>query len=156
MKHRLAGIFTVLAAALILGTAYFAQYVLLLAPCELCLWERWPYRIVAMLGILASLSRPANARVILGIAVLVLLAGAAIAAIHVGVERHWWPSPAPECNAHFTPGAPLPAHPALPCDAPVYLFPMIPVSMALMDFCAALAFALALGAYVSRRKRRFR
>jgi disulfide bond formation protein DsbB len=149
-----AGVLLVALAAL--GVAYFAQDVLRLMPCELCLWERWPYRIVAVFGLLAAVLPPRVGRPILGLAILTLLAGAGIAFLHVGVEFGWWPSPLPECNGILTPGAPLPATPARPCDEPVFLIPHLPVSMAMMDFIAALAFAFALTAYVSRRQRRFR
>ena len=155
MSHRIAGALAASAALAALGVAYFAQYVLLLAPCELCLWERWPYRIVAVLGLLAAISPRGATRVLLALAVPVLLGGTGIAGLHVGVEFGWWNSPLPECNGILTPGAALPATPATPCDAPVFLVPHLPVSMAMMDLCAALVFALALLAYVMRKPRRF-
>jgi disulfide bond formation protein DsbB len=155
MNHRLAAVFTAWAAAAALGTAYFAQYVLHLTPCELCLWERWPYRIVILLGILAALTRPLTTRIILGLAALTLLANTAIAGLHAGVEFGWWNSPLPECNGDLTPGAPLPLTPATPCDQPVYLIPHLPISMAMMDFCFALAFVMLLTAFVTRKPRRF-
>lgn len=157
MGNRLAGGLTAFAALAALGVAYFAQYGLLLTPCELCLWERWPYRIVVVLGLLAAMVRPRTARLVLGLAGLVMLAGAAIAGLHAGVESGWWPSPLPECNGMLTPGAALPAIPAVPCDRPVYLLHALPVSMAQMDFAAAALFAILLLSYAARGKvRRFR
>ncbi len=144
-----------LAAAAALAVAYFAQYVLLLVPCELCLWERWPYRLVIFLGILAALAPRRAALVSLSLAMLTEFAGAGIAFLHIGVERHWWNSPAPECNGILSFGAALPATPARPCDAPIYLIPQLPVSMATMDCIFALVFALLLLAYVTRIARRF-
>jgi disulfide bond formation protein DsbB len=155
-NQRLAGAITALTALAALAVAYVAQYVLLLMPCELCLWERWPYRIVAALGVLAALLPRRPARAVLGLAALALLAGAGIAGLHVGVEFGWWNSPLPECNGILVPGAPLPAIPARPCDEPVYLIPHLPVSMAFMDMLYAAAFAFALSLYVLRRQRRFR
>ncbi len=155
MNHRVIGTLTALAALAALGVAYFAQYVLLLTPCELCLLERWPYRVVAVLGILAVLLGKRSARVVLGLAALAMLGDVGIAGLHVGVEFGWWNSPLPECNGILTPGAPLPLIPSVPCDRPVFLIPHLPVSMAMMDFCAALAFALLLLAYVMRKPRRF-
>ena len=151
----MAGALTAIAALAALAVAYFAQYVLLLSPCELCLWERWPYRIVTVFGVLAALSPRGAARVILALAVLVLLGDVGIAGLHVGVEFGWWKSPLPECNGILTPGAALPAIPATPCDAPVFLIPGLPLSMAMMDLCAALVFALVLVTYVMRKPRRF-
>jgi len=156
MSHRSVGLAVALAALAALGVAYFVQDVMHLVPCPLCLWERWPYRVVVALGVLAVLVRAPTGRVVLGLAVLCLLAGAAVAFLHVGVEWHWWKSPLPECNGFFAPGAPLPATPAPPCDAPTDLIPALPVSMAEMDFIYYVAFALAVTAYVSRRQRRFK
>jgi disulfide bond formation protein DsbB len=90
----------------------------------------------------------------LGLAVLAMLADIGIAGTHVGVEFGWWASPLPECNGALTPGAPLPMFPAIPCDKPVYLVHGLPLSMAQMDFCAALAFTILLTAYVWRAVRR--
>jgi len=151
-----AGLLAALAALAALGVAYFAQDVLQLVPCPLCLWERWPYRLVIALGITAFVLPRGPARFLLAIAALAMFAGAGIAFLHVGVEVHWWRSPLPECNAFLTPGAALPLHPAPPCDSPTYLISGLPVSMAAMDMIYALAFAIGLSAYVSRKPRRFK
>jgi len=156
LNHRLIPVLTALAAAAALGLAYFAQYGLHLTPCELCLYERWPYRIVIALGLAATLAPARVMRILLSLAALTLLGGAAIAFLHVGVEHYWWNSPLPECNGALTPGAPLPMFPATPCDRPVFLIPHLPISMATMDFCAATAFALLLLAYVLPKRRRYR
>jgi disulfide bond formation protein DsbB len=156
MNHRSAGLLTALGGLAALGVAYGAQYFEGLAPCPLCLWERWPYRVVIVLGVLAALSRPATARVILGIAAAALLAAAALGFLHAGVEFHWWPSPLPECNGILRPGAPLPMIPAKPCDSPSFLVPGLPVSMAVMNFIYATAFALVVMAQVMRKPRRFK
>jgi disulfide bond formation protein DsbB len=151
---RVAGAVTALAALAALGVAYYAQDFLHLFPCPLCLWERWPYRILILLGILAAILPRRAAQLSLSLAVLVLLAGAAIALVHVGVEFHWWQSPLPECNGILTPGAPLPMTPAKPCDTPSYLIPALPVSMAAMDLLYAVAFAFVLAIYLIRKPRR--
>ncbi len=138
MNVRLAGLIAAALAAAALGVAYFAQYGLHLVPCELCLMERWPYRIVILLGLLALLFGGRVGRVLLGLAGLAMLADIFIAGLHVGVEFGWWPSPLPECNGMLTPGAALPMTPAVPCDRPVHLLAGVPISMAQMDFCAAI------------------
>jgi disulfide bond formation protein DsbB len=154
--HKLAGAMTALVALVALGVAYFAQYVLHLTPCELCLWERWPYRIVAVLGLLAAMTKPKSSRALLALAGLVMLGDVGIAFLHVGVEFGWWNSPLPECNGALVPGAPLPLTPATPCDRPVYLVHALPVSMAMMDLVAAFMFAVALLAYAARKRKVFR
>ena len=156
MNNKLAGLLTALLALTALGVAYFAQYGLHLTPCELCLWERWPYRIVAVLGLLAAMGKPRTTRLLLAAAGLVMLGDVGIAFLHAGVEFNWWNSPLPECNGALVPGQKLPLTPATPCDRPVYLIPGLPVSMAMMDLCAALVFAMALLAYVAQRRKVFR
>jgi disulfide bond formation protein DsbB len=156
MTHRRAGLLVALGALAALGVAYWAQDVLLLVPCPLCLWERWPYRVVIGLGLLAAVLRPPTGRFVLGLAVLALAAAAALGLLHAGVEFHWWKSPLPECNGILTPGAPLPLIPAKPCDEPTFLIAALPVSMAAMNFIYASAFMVCLLAYLSRKPRRFR
>ena len=135
------------ASAAALAAALLSEHALGLVPCELCLWQRWPYRAVAALA-LGALLLPRLARPFMVGALLATLAGAGLAATHVGVEQGWWPSPLPSCSA-----APLgegsiaerlarmPARPAKPCDAPAYLLPGLPVSMAAMNLGLALALA---------------
>ena len=155
---RVAVLILVLGAAA-LGTAFGAQSFLGMAPCELCLWERWPYRVLVVLGLVGlCVPQPAR-RALLWVAALTLLCGAGIGLLHVGVERHWWPSPLPECAAaNLVAGsissliASLPAAPAKPCDAPNFLIPGLPVSFATMDFILAAVCVVILGAYLSRSK----
>lgn len=151
---------TFLAAVAALGVAYASEIWGELVPCALCLLERWPYRIVIVLGLLAAIAPPGVARFILGLAIVGLLADAAIAAVHVGVELKWWPSPLPECAASHVSGATIaerlasmPSRPSKPCDEPTFLIPGIPVSMALMNLLFALVFAgiLAISLLANRR-----
>ena len=162
-SHRPAALFAVLAAAAALGVALGSEHWGGLVPCALCLLERWPYRIVIGLGLLALVLPRRAGRAVLMLAVLALLAGAVLAGVHVGVEWGWWPSPLPECAApHFVPGtiaqrlAAMPARPSKPCDAPTYLIPWLPVSMTAMNLIYALVSAVILGASLpdGRRRRR--
>lgn len=140
-QHRAGGILVVVAALVALGIAYFAEYWLRMVPCPLCLLERWPYRIAAILGLLAAVTPRWTSRFLLTLTVLVMLAGAGIAFVHVGVEQGWWPSPLPECNAPPPSFGALPLRPSISCSDPVFLIPGLPVSMALMDMIYALVFA---------------
>ena len=145
--NRLAA-FWIVAGIWAMGWVWWAQHVAGMAPCALCLWERWPYRVLIILGVLfAVLSRAGRAmRVVLSaLAILTLLAAIGLAGLHVGVEQGWWPSPLPECAApHFSGGtfaqrlASMPLRPAKPCDAPNRLFAFLPVSMTTLDFCYAI------------------
>ena len=123
-----------------------------LAPCALCLWQRWPYWVAAGLALVAAFW-PAGRRWLAPLAVAAVLVSGAIGAFHVGVEQGWWPSPLPGCQAPRAMGGgsvddlmrSLAAAPSKPCDAPTYLIPGLPVSMAAMNLLYALGLsALAL------------
>lgn len=89
------GIFAVSVAAL--ANAYLAEYALGLEPCILCLYQRIPYAVAGVLGIVALLMPAQRVRAVAAAGV-VFLVGAAIAFYHVGVEQHWWISAA-ACGA---------------------------------------------------------
>ena len=123
-----------------------------LAPCELCLWQRWPYWAATVFA-LAAVALPRARRPLFVLAGAAVLASGAVAAFHLGVEAGWWPSPLAGCQAAARPpsGAgiedllrSLPSAPAKPCDAPTYLVPGLPLSMAGMN----LLYALGLGGFV--------
>lgn len=76
-------------AALLLG-AFGFQYLGGMAPCKLCLWQRWPHAAAIVIGALA-LIRPGRALPRLG--AMAALATAAIGVYHTGVERRWWEGP---------------------------------------------------------------
>ena len=129
-----------------------------LAPCELCLWQRWPYWVAAGLAALGVLI-PGRARaVLIGLAGLAALVSAGIGALHVGVEQGWWPSPLPSCQAPTAGTASsiddmmrsLAAAPTKPCDAATYLIEGLPLSMAAMN----LLYGLGLGALALALARR--
>ncbi len=131
-----------------------------LAPCALCLVERWPYRVAILLSLAAALPlRPRwGPRALLWGVVACMAFSAAAASVHVGVEQGWWPSPLPECAAPGLGGgtiaqrmARMPARPAKPCDDPTYLLPGLPVSMAAMNGLLALAFGGFLAISLARR-----
>jgi disulfide bond formation protein DsbB len=65
-------------------------------PCPLCLTQRWPYYVVVPLAFLllwqAKIS-PRLTRAGLLLIGLIMLAGAAVATYHAGVEWKWWPGP---------------------------------------------------------------
>lgn len=75
--------------ALLLGALAF-QYWGGLAPCKLCIWQRWPHGIAAAAAALGVFALPALAALI---GLLSVLTGAGIAFYHTGVERGWWPGP---------------------------------------------------------------
>ena len=157
---RTLAVLAALAAACALGFAYALEVWDELPPCALCLVERWPYRIVIVLGLLAAIAPGRLVRFLLVLVVVTLLADAAVAAVHVGVEFGWWPSPLPECAAPHISGsiaerlAAMPARPAKPCDDPTFLIPAIPLSLAAMNMLFALAFAAVVASGIPGRRSR--
>ena len=83
-----------LASAIVLGTALASEYVGGLAPCELCLLQRWPWgvAIVITIVVLFAGDRTALPWVALLLAAIFAI-GSGLAFYHVGVEQHWYPGP---------------------------------------------------------------
>ncbi|WP_206931297.1 disulfide bond formation protein B [Roseococcus thiosulfatophilus] len=129
-----------------------------LVPCELCLWQRWPYWAAAALALAAHF---VARRRLLWAAGAACLVSAAIAGFHVGVEFRWWPSPLPGCAAPTAGGAmtveqmmaSLAAAPTKPCDEPVWLIPGVPLSMAALNLIYGLSLA-GLALVIAERSRR--
>ena len=83
-----------LASAAIVGTALATQYVGGLQPCELCLYERWPYYaaiVIALLGI--GIRQGWYRQPAMWVIVLLFAASAGLGAYHIAVEQHWIAGP---------------------------------------------------------------
>ena len=92
-------------ASSMLGGAFAFQYIGGLAPCVLCLYQRYPHAAAIILGLLGlALSRraPHVARWLCVLGGLALLTSAGIGLFHVGVEQLWWEGTA-ECGATSMP-----------------------------------------------------
>lgn len=139
-----------------LAAAYIAQFGFGLQPCVLCLYQRVPYAVTAALGGIATLpALVGRARLaLLTAAGLVFLAGAGIAAYHVGVERHWWAGTA-ACGGS---GLAAPATvadlqrlmsepPAVACDRPAWM--LFGITMA--GYNAALSLSLGIATLAAAR-----
>jgi disulfide bond formation protein DsbB len=79
-----------LISAVILLAALGLQYLGGLAPCHLCVLQRWPYVVLVALGLVGWRWQP---RLVLGLSIVALLAGAGLAAYHFGIEQGWWALP---------------------------------------------------------------
>ena len=91
--HRYLPIVLLMIAVTALGSAYTAEFLYSLEPCVLCIYQRIPFAVIGVLGVLAYLFKDRMARVVLtALAGIVLFIGAGIASYHVGVEQHWWAS----------------------------------------------------------------
>ncbi len=76
-------------AALLLG-AFGFQYLGDMAPCKLCLWQRWPHAAAILIGAVALIMPHAT---LLVVGALAALTSAGIGIYHTGVERGWWEGP---------------------------------------------------------------
>lgn len=72
------------------------------APCELCILQRWPHLVAAIIGGLALFVRPGRKWAAVGMLAAAL--AIALAAYHAGVEQHWWPGPS-QCSGMTNIGA---------------------------------------------------
>ena len=75
-------------SAALLGGALLFQYVGGLAPCEMCVWQRWPHVAALALGLVAWALR--SNRAVVALAAFAVLVSAGLAVFHVGVEQQWW------------------------------------------------------------------
>lgn len=125
------------------------------APCEMCIWQRWPHLVAALLGLVAWWS--GGARLVLWLGAPAALIATGLAGWHAGVEYGWWPGPG-TCSGGIDPGAISTAdllaqiesitH-IVPCDQPALV--IAGVSMAGMN---ALASAVLTGLWLLAASRR--
>ena len=87
-------VFVLAASVAVLGGALLSQYWGGLAPCELCVLQRWPWAAAIVIALIAIMigSRLALPWVALLLAAVFAI-GSALAFYHVGVEQHWFAGP---------------------------------------------------------------
>ena len=78
------GSLTVLAAAFLFQALGYA-------PCQMCLWQRWPHGVAIALGIVAIVGIAPRLTAYVGAAAA--FSTASIGAFHSGVEQGWWDGP---------------------------------------------------------------
>lgn len=86
------GLLTGWLALVVLLTVFISQYGFNMHPCTLCLWQRWPYAALLILGLgmhYCACKRPSLfvATILIFVAWCVSFA---LGFYHVGVEQHWW------------------------------------------------------------------
>ncbi len=127
----------------VLLAAFAFQHLGDMAPCKLCLWQRWPHGAAILLGIFA-LAIPGRLLPLLGM--LAALTTTGIAAYHTGVERGWWEGPSSCTSGDISTLTPqelmdqIMAAPLVRCDEVPW--EMFGLSMASWNGVAALGFAL--------------
>lgn len=76
-----------LGSALLLAGAFAFQYLGGLAPCQLCLWQRWPHAAAILVLLLWLATRW---RIWPWLGALAAATTAGIGIFHMGVEQGWW------------------------------------------------------------------
>ena len=141
-----------LGSVALLGGAFAFQYLGGLAPCQLCLWQRWPHAAAILIGAVALLT---GARGVLWLGAMAALATAGIGGFHVGVEQGWWEGLA-SCTAGSIAGISTQdlLNPAVEIAAPVRCdeipWQMFGVAMAGWNMILSLALA---GVWVAAARR---
>ena len=147
-----------------LATAFIAEHVFGLDPCILCLYQRVPFALAIMLGLMTVwiyYMVPRASAWTLAMLGMTFTANSIISFYHTGVERGWWKSFLEGCAVPSLEGnitdvlAQIEARTDAPrCDEIPWADPILGLSMANYNvlFCLALA-ALAFGAMVRATRR---
>ncbi|MGR3461452.1 MAG: disulfide bond formation protein B [Roseovarius sp.] len=129
-------------AALLLGALAF-QHLGGMAPCKLCIWQRWPHGAAIGLGLVALFAWPT---LMAALGALAALTTAGIGGYHTGVERGWWLGPS-DCSGGPVDGMSsealfdqIMAAPLVRCDEVPW--EMWSLSMASWNMLASLALAV--------------
>ncbi|MFM5885721.1 MAG: disulfide bond formation protein B [Novosphingobium sp.] len=139
--------------AALLVAVYVGQYGFDLYPCEMCWWQRYPHFVAAVLGALAFALR-GQARLLIALAALAMLASGAIGAMHAGVEYGWWEG-FTTCTANAVDGAADPlkailAAPIIRCDQ--VQWSLLGISLAGYNFLVSTGTALLVFVLLRRAK----
>ena len=136
-----------LASAALLTAAFGFEYLGGLAPCKLCLWQRWPHAGVIIFGLMGTTGALRSGPAFLMIALCAAVT-AIIASYHVGVEQQLWQGPTSCSGALNSMSASdlldsLLATPVVRCDEIAWSFANISMAGWNMLFSSGLAcFAL--------------
>ncbi|MEM9146011.1 MAG: disulfide bond formation protein B [Pseudomonadota bacterium] len=85
-------------SALVLTAALGYQYLGGLAPCPMCIWQRWPHLVAVLLALLAVTVFWRGHKLLASAGALAMAAAAGLGLFHTGVERSWWQGPS-TCTA---------------------------------------------------------
>ncbi|MDT8344028.1 MAG: disulfide bond formation protein B [Thermohalobaculum sp.] len=79
-------------AALLLGALGF-QFLGGLAPCPMCIWQRWPHVAAVVLAVLAVTVLWRQRRWLAALGAAAMLVSTGLGIFHAGVEWQWWQGP---------------------------------------------------------------
>jgi disulfide bond formation protein DsbB len=148
----LAGLFCV---AMMMGV-YFFEYVVLVLPCEMCYWQRWPHMAAIVTGLGGAalfytrvIDRGAVA-VLVWLTLALILISALIGFWQAGVEWRWFPGPDTCTGPRFELTATMNLNaPVQSCEDPGWR--MLGISLAGYNFLCSTAVAV-LGALLLLKK----
>ncbi|MCB1651009.1 MAG: disulfide bond formation protein B [Alphaproteobacteria bacterium] len=145
-----------------LAAAFGSEAFLGLEPCILCVYQRWPYAIVALLSLigLAMRKNQVAARGLIGLNGLAFLLNSVIAFYHTGVEQKWWVSKVEGCKVPSFSDKPqsilenIMSAPTANCAEIPWQDPLLGLSMANYNaiMCFGLFILCGLSFYAMRRK----
>ena len=156
MTRLQASIIAALGSAALLAGAFGFQVIGGLAPCHLCLLQRWPHAAAVLVGgLILALRHTGMARLLPWAGALAALTTAGLGAYHTGVERKWWLGPS-TCTSGDVGAlsakdllAQIQAAPVVQCDQVAW--EMLGLSMASWNMALSLALA-GLWLYAATRK----
>jgi disulfide bond formation protein DsbB len=102
VKKRNALLVTAIIGIVALKFAFISQYIFGYNPCELCLYQRWPFAIVIILGLSGFIYNTSLiSQITLSLSALSFTINTMIAFFHVGVEQKWWDGLS-SCSGNFS------------------------------------------------------
>jgi disulfide bond formation protein DsbB len=156
---RLSVVLVLVASTAIIGSVLLFEHVGGLQPCELCLYQRWPYYAAIVAAAVALLSGGDGAmRLVIALCALLFAISTVLAFYHVGVEQHWFAGPT-ACTGSVSGAtsiealkAQLLARQPVSCDAPAWR--LFGVSLAGWNLLASVAIAVFCVGALARQRRR--
>ncbi len=136
-----------------LSLAFIAEAIFNLEPCALCIYQRYPFAIGLLIGVIGLIMRNKDKILapLLGICGLNFLVNSVIASYHTGIEQKWWTSAVEGCAVIFPDSnegqsilenimsAPMGDCSKIPWQDPIFGFSManynIPFCFGLFIFC---------------------
>jgi disulfide bond formation protein DsbB len=136
--EQIANIVGACALLLLLGAMGF-QYLMHLAPCEMCHWQRWPYIAAALIGIVGVPLWKKNVRAAAIATILLVLLSGLIGAYQAGMQWGLLPGPQACTVTHaYVMGSGTPA-PQVSCNS--VTFSLFGLSLAAYNALAAFLIA---------------
>ncbi len=153
--------FLFIASVCALAAALTAEVAFELEPCIMCIYQRIPFAVVAVLSFVGlAFGRHAVSAYVAALSGLAMLVNTGLAIYHTGIEQKWWVSAVEGCSVPVLTDDPqtflenIMSAPSAKCDEIPWVDPVLGFSMANWNipFCLGLAvFAFAGFVFMQRR-----